>query len=131
MPLPVDDAELGRMIAATEDRPVWVAASTHEGEEEIVLEAHALIRHERPEALCILVPRHVERGAELAETLGPFPLRSGGAVPGPDAPVYVADTYGELGLWFSVTHVVLLGGSLLPDIGGIIHWSQPPSAARS
>ena len=116
-PLPVDAAERARMAAAIGDRPVWTAASTHAGEEEIVIDAHARIRDQRPDALLILAPRHRERGPDIAARLGPFPQRSDGALP-TDAATYLADTDGELGLWFATSPTVFMGGSLIDGIGG-------------
>src|SRR6185436_20181876 len=60
--LPADPAALARLKAAIGDRPVWVAASTHEGEEEFVADAHRLMRERHPGLLTILVPRHPQRG---------------------------------------------------------------------
>lgn len=117
-PLPVDEAERAAFAARIGDRPVWVAASTHPGEEKLVADAHAILRRTHPDALLILVPRHAERGAELEETLARWRprLRSRGAPPIGD--LYIADTYGELGLWFSLARTVFLGGSLVEGIGG-------------
>lgn len=106
-----DEAELARVRAAIGQRPVWIAASTHAGEDEIVIGAHALLRQRFPNALCIIAPRHPERGARIAELAGHAPRRSQGA--GPDGPIYIADTLGELGLFYRACPVVLIGGSLL------------------
>jgi len=112
-PLPADDAALAALRAAIGDRPVWLAASTHPGEEALVLEAAAALRATLPDLLTILAPRHPERGAGLAPGA---PLRSQGALP--DAgPVYVADTLGELGLFYRLAGVALVGGSLVPHGG--------------
>ena len=112
--LPADADERARLAAIFGDRPVWVAASTHPGEEEIVLAARP------PGALTILVPRHRERGdtvRALAEPAGPTAQRSRGEMPGPETETYVADTLGELGLWFSLARAVVMGGSFA-DHGG-------------
>lgn len=118
-PLPTDADTGFEARAALGDRPVWVAASTHPGEEEIVLAAHARLRESHPDAHLILVPRHPERGQEvvqhIADTGMTYTRRTRGDTPG--GAVYLADTLGELGDWFALTDVVFLGGSLRP-IGG-------------
>lgn len=102
-------------------RSVWLAASTHEGEEGPILEAHARLREQLPEALLVLVPRHPERFdqvAELVESQG-FNLqrRSAGGVCKPDTAVYLGDTMGELPLFFGAVDLAFIGGSLVP-VGG-------------
>ena len=108
-PLPCDEAELGRLRAAVGGRKVVLAASTHPGEEPLIAAA-------APTALTIVAPRHPERGPELAEALG-GPLRSRGQTIG-SAAVYVADTLGELGLFFRLADVVVMGGSFVTGVGG-------------
>jgi len=118
-PLPVDDKALARVSAALDGRPVWVASSTHEGEERTVLATHRKLLRDLPDLCLILAPRHPERGdaiEALAHDAGlTVQRRSRGDAPG--GQVYLADTLGELGLWYSLSDVVFLGGSLLP-IGG-------------
>ncbi|QUJ75072.1 3-deoxy-D-manno-octulosonic acid transferase [Sulfitobacter albidus] len=118
-PLPTDADTQFEARAALGARPIWVAASTHPGEEEIVLAAHQRLRATYPDAHLILVPRHPERGQEvvqrIADTCLPFTRRTRGEAPG--GAVYLADTLGELGDWFALTETVFLGGSLKP-IGG-------------
>jgi 3-deoxy-D-manno-octulosonic-acid transferase len=99
------------------ERPLWLAASTHPGEDEIALAAHALIRAEAPDALLIIVPRHPERGVAVAALAAKAPRRSKFEVIG-DRPVYVADTLGELGLFYDLAPVALVAGSLLPELRG-------------
>lgn len=119
-PLPKDPALLAQMRTALKGRPVWVAASTHAGEEEQVLEAHRSLLKDHPDLLLILAPRHPERSAEVAGLVTRAGLsqvtRSSGAFPRQQN-VFLADTLGELGSWYDLTGVVFLGGSLLP-IGG-------------
>ncbi len=115
-PLPADAAALAALRAAIGARPVLLAASTHPGEEAQVLAAAEALRHERPDLLTILAPRHPDRGPELSPELGPWPRRALGALP--DAgPVYVADTMGEMGLLYRVADVAFIGGSLVPHGG--------------
>ena len=114
---------------------VWLAASTHEGEEEIVLAAHSALRRSGshdPGLLLILVPRHTERGAQVAAaaaaTLGAgaeaataaaatVARRGAGEVVGPSTSVYVCDTLGELPQLYGLCGVAFVGGSLIP-LGG-------------
>ncbi|MBV8200058.1 MAG: 3-deoxy-D-manno-octulosonic acid transferase [Acidobacteria bacterium] len=113
-PLPADEAELTRLRAVIGERPVWLAASTHPGEDEIALAAHCRLAADFPGLLTIVAPRHPERGPAVAATLH-APLRSRGE--GPDA-LWVADTLGELGLLYRLAPVTLVGRSLIPPGGG-------------
>jgi 3-deoxy-D-manno-octulosonic-acid transferase len=103
-------------------RPIWLAASTHEGEESVLLAAHAALRLGAPDALLILAPRHPERAQAVeieCRKRGLVPVcRSMGQVPGPQIPVWLWDTLGELGLAMSLAPVTFVAGSLTPGIGG-------------
>ena len=118
---PVDAAELARLRALIGLRPIWIAASTHEGEERIIAEAHGLMRVRLPDLLTIIAPRHPQRGPQLAaeiESAGlRVALRSAQQDPLPATDLYLADTIGELGLFYSLGRAVLLGGSLVPHGG--------------
>lgn len=120
-PLPQNPAMLAQMRTAMKGRPVWVAASTHKGEETTVLEAHKDLLKRTPDLLLILVPRHPDRRDEVVKLIEktnlPYAVRSDDAMPQDDQAVYLADTLGELGDWYALTDFVFLGGSLLP-IGG-------------
>jgi 3-deoxy-D-manno-octulosonic-acid transferase len=100
---------------------VVVCASTHPGEEELVLAAAQAARARYPKLLTVVVPRHPRRGPEiaaLAATAGiRAELRSEGALPEPGTEVYVADTIGELGLFYRLASLVFVGGSLVPRGG--------------
>ncbi|MDX2274759.1 MAG: 3-deoxy-D-manno-octulosonic acid transferase [Hyphomonadaceae bacterium] len=115
-------AVLEREIGA---RPVWVAASTHGGEDEIALAAHRDLRKDHPDALLIIAPRHPERGEEIAWLADGAPRRSL-AQPIGDASVYIADTLGELGLFYAIAPAALVAGSLLPHLKG----HNPAEAAK-
>jgi len=112
-----DPASLASARADIGNRPVWLAASTHPGEDEIVLGAHEQIRAAYPEALLIIAPRHPERGEAIAKLAGKAPRRSTSDRIG-DAPVFIADTMGELGLFYALSPVSLVAGSLLPELKG-------------
>jgi 3-deoxy-D-manno-octulosonic-acid transferase len=107
-------AALAEQIGA---RPVWLAASTHAGEDEIVLVAHNLLRADFPDALLIIAPRHPDRGGFIAQLADEAPRRSTGAGPNSHG-VYVADTMGELGTLYDLAPVSLVAGSLLPHLKG-------------
>jgi 3-deoxy-D-manno-octulosonic-acid transferase len=129
-PLPRDEELISRARSVIGQRQVWVAASTHAGEEEIVLAAHKKLVERNPDLLLILVPRHPERAAEVVDLIASeglsFTRRSRGEMP--EASVFLADTLGELGTWYALTDTVFLGGSLLP-IGGHNPFEVVQSAA--
>lgn len=101
---------------------VWLAASTHAGEDEVMLEAHAQLREVVPDALLILAPRHPERGdavAALSTARGFVTAKRSAAEPlDHRVAVYVADTLGEMGLWLTLADAALIAGSFAPDVGG-------------
>ena len=131
-PLPCNEVERVRLSRKIGDRPVWAAASTHPGEEEIVAEAHAKASQSVLRLMVILAPRHPERGNEIAATLRArgfnVAQRSAGQDPQPETAVYLADTLGELGLWYRLAPVSFVGGSLV-DRGG--HNPFEPAALGS
>jgi 3-deoxy-D-manno-octulosonic-acid transferase len=98
---------------------VLLAVSTHPGEDETVLAAHDKLRAAHPHLLTIIAPRHPERGAGVAMLCGTRQAvrRSAGALPGPETAVYVADTLGELGMFYRLAHCAFVGGSLVPHGG--------------
>lgn len=102
-------------------RPVWVAASTHAGEEEVVLQAHEIVLERLPDALLLLVPRHPERFNGVAELLerhnASFHRRSRDETPSPADTVFLVDSLGELPVFYAAADVAFVGGSLVP-IGG-------------
>ena len=126
-PLPADPAELARLTLTWEGRPVWLAASTHPGEDEIILAAHRLLAPDQPGLLTVIVPRHPQRGPDIAALAGDLSVarRGAGQEAGTGVAVYVADTLGELGLFYRLARVALIGGSLVPHGG-----QNPLEAAR-
>jgi 3-deoxy-D-manno-octulosonic-acid transferase len=120
-PLAADSDELGRIEAALAGRLRWLAASTHVGEEVIVAAAHVRLLQRDPALLLLLAPRHPERGVEIAvllRTQGLTVARRSASEPITSATqVYLADTIGELGLWYRVADVVFVGGSISVDGG--------------
>ena len=120
-PLPADESELARLRSAIGDRPRWLAASTHPGEETMAASAHRTLAPNHPGLLTIIVPRHPGRGPAIAGDLRrgglATALRSAAEAIGPDTQVYVADTLGELGLFYRLAGVAFVGGSLVPHGG--------------
>ena len=110
--LPVDADEQVRLRMVLGDRPVWLAASTHDGEEEAVARLHDALSAHHPGLLTLVVPRHPERGEAVAALLGDAPRRGAGQDPDPAHGCWVCDTLGELGLFYRLADIVLLGNSL-------------------
>ncbi|HWF64116.1 MAG TPA: 3-deoxy-D-manno-octulosonic acid transferase [Rhizomicrobium sp.] len=118
-PLACDPAALAAMRAAIGARPVLLAAQTHPGEDETILPAHDLLRNDFPDLLTIIVPRHVERGRDIAVLCGGRTVARRAAeeaVTGETA-IYIADTMNELGLFYRLAPFCFLGGTLVP-MGG-------------
>ena len=120
-PAPYDAKSLAALRAQLGDRPLWVASSTHPGEEEIVLAAHKTLLKTHPDLLLILVPRHPERAEAImaagTDAIPAWRRRSADGDFEPETQVYLADTMGETGLWYMLSPIVFLGGSLTP-VGG-------------
>lgn len=104
-----------------QDRPVWIAASTHEGEDEVLLDAHRRLLSSHPDALLILVPRHPERFNsvfELCQREGFATVRrSTGANVDAQTSVLLGDTMGELLFLYALADSAFVGGSLVPNGG--------------
>lgn len=120
-PLPADAQALEQLKAAIGARPLWVLASSHEGEEEIAIAVHRRLAVRFPDLLTVIVPRHTKRGgaiADQAEAAGlTVSLRSSGLPPSVKDGIYIADSMGELGLWYRLTTITCIGGSLV-SVGG-------------
>jgi 3-deoxy-D-manno-octulosonic-acid transferase len=116
-------AEHGRQLRREifPERRVWIAASTHEGEEQQLLEAHAQLRNRYPDLLLALVPRHPERFGEvraLIERAGfACVARTEGRPCQPETAVFLGDTMGELNLFYAASDIAFVAGSLVP-VGG-------------
>jgi 3-deoxy-D-manno-octulosonic-acid transferase len=124
---PADPVKLERLTSVTRGRPIVVAASTHPGEEEILLETHKTLAGIFPLLLTVIVPRHPDRGLSIARMIaaaGLKPsLRSREELPVAATDIYVADTMGELGLFYRLAPIVFMGGSL------VAHGGQNPIEA--
>lgn len=122
-PLPFDPAALDQLQTAITGRPVWLYASTHDGEEELACAIHKKLQQNHPALLTVIVPRHPERRNDIlaqcrkqglqarlrGETLTP---------PAPEDQIYIADTLGELGLFYRLCPVACIGRSFSKDGGG-------------
>ena len=108
--LPVDAAELGRLLTLLGERPRWLAASTHPGEEAIAAAVHARLAPAHPGLLTVIAPRHPDRGGAIAAALGA--CRRGAGQDPPAGGLWIADTLGELGLLYRLCPIVFVGKSL-------------------
>lgn len=128
-PLPVDAGDLEALRDAVGARPVWLAASTHPGEEEIVLQAHERARQDLPALLTIIAPRHPGRGRDIEAMIGArmdgVKRRTGGRPIGEADEIYIADTMGELGLFYALAPVAYIGGGM-----GALGGHNPIEAAQ-
>ena len=113
-PLPADPAELARLARLLDGRPAWLAASTHAGEDATLRAVHDRLAAAMPGLLTIIVPRHPERGPDVAAAMAGLPVtrRALGEDPPKAAGIYVADTLGELGLFYRLAPIVFVGRSL-------------------
>ena len=118
-PLAANDAALAALRQTIGKRPVLLAAQTHPGEDETILPAHDLLRARFPDLLTILVPRHIERGGDLEMLCGAraSKRRSTGAAITAQTDIYIADTLGEMGLFYQLAPFCFVGGTLVP-LGG-------------
>ncbi len=128
-PLPAAPEALAELRAAIGERPTWLAASTHPGEEAHIGAAHQRLRRQYPDLLTVIAPRHPERGEALVSELGTngekLARRSQGEQPGATTGIYLADTLGELGLFYRLASLAFIGGSLVSHGG-----QNPLEAAR-
>lgn len=118
---PADSGKLERLMAVTRGRPIVVAASTHPGEEEILVETHKTLAGFFPGLLTVIVPRHANRGPAIAGMItasGLQPaLRSREELPTAATDIYVGDTMGEMGVFYRLAPIVFMGGSLVEHGG--------------
>jgi 3-deoxy-D-manno-octulosonic-acid transferase len=127
--LPFDRAELLQLRDSIGSRPLWLAASTHAGEETIAADVHRALMWKHPGLLTIIVPRHPTRGDAIGAMLAGEGLRVARRACGDPltraTQIYLADTMGELGLFYSLAGIAFVGGSLVPKGG-----HNPFEAAR-
>lgn len=120
-PLQVDQHALQVLLSQCIGRPCWIAASTHPGEEEIMIRAHQQLKEKYPQLLTFLAPRHPHRADAVTALIKDHKLciarRSQNAIIDPATDIYLIDTMGELGLFYALCSIVCVGGSFVA-IGG-------------
>jgi 3-deoxy-D-manno-octulosonic-acid transferase len=118
---PADFTRLERLTSVTRGRPIVVAASTHPGGEQILIDSHRRLAGYFPSLLTVIVPRHPARGEAVARMIAASGLqaamRSREDLPTAATDIYVADTMGELGLFYRLSPIVFMGGSLVEHGG--------------
>ena len=121
LPLPIDEKNKKEMTKQIGNRKLWLASSTHDDEEIRIAKVHKRLKEKYSDLLTIIVPRHPNRGQEIVDEIKKLELstalRSKGEKITPNTDVYVADTIGEVGLWYDIAKIVFIGGSLIPHGG--------------
>jgi len=122
-PLSCDEEHFRVLKAAIGNRPSVVYASTHDGEEEIIAQTHSILENAYPDLLSIVIPRHPERGDDIAQSLQAqhHGIRLRGhepSLPDEKTRIYIANTLGEMGLFYRLGEIVYVGRSLSNDGGG-------------
>ncbi|MFN3889181.1 MAG: 3-deoxy-D-manno-octulosonic acid transferase [Beijerinckiaceae bacterium] len=121
--LPADPQELAELRALIGSRPVWLAASTHDGEERMAMMLHTHLLQRFPDLVTMVAPRHAQRGAEIEREamksgLNPVRRSTGAKLPARGPQFYIADTMGEMGLLYRLASIVFLGKSFAGGGGG-------------
>lgn len=121
LPLPIDDKIKKDLIKQIANRPLWLASSTHDDEEIRLAKVHKRMKEKFADLLTIIAPRHPNRGEEIAQEINKLELstalRSKQEKLTPKTDIYIADTIGEMGVWYDVAKIVFIGGSLIPHGG--------------
>ena len=121
LPLPIDEDKKQDILSQIKDRPLWLASSTHNDEEVKIASIHKRLKADFPNLLTIIAPRHPPRGSEIQEKINELglktALRSKNEKITPGTDIYIADTIGEMGLWYDIADIVFIGGSLIPHGG--------------
>ena len=122
LPIPVDATKKEEIMRQIGNRPLWLASSTHNDEEFKIGRFLKELQQKHPNLLTMIAPRHPNRGKEIQEKLQQdyglkVALRSAGEPIEPQTDVYVADTIGEMGIWYEISPIVFIGGSLIPHGG--------------
>ena len=121
LPIPADDADYSELKTIIGLRPVWIAASTHYSEEKVIAHAHRKLRDSHPGLLTIICPRHPIRGNDIERELTELGLevcsRTGPKIISEKTDIYLADTLGEMGLFYRLADIAFIGGSLSKNFG--------------
>lgn len=121
LPLPIDEAKRAEFIEQAGKRHMWLASATHDDEEVRIAKVHKRLKQKFPDLLTVIAPRHPQRGDEIKEKINSLELkaalRSKNEKITPETDVYIANTIGEMGIWYDVINIVFIGGSLIPHGG--------------
>ena len=121
LPLPIDENKKKEFKKMVKDRPLWLASSTHNDEEIRIAKVHKRLKEKFPNLLTIIAPRHPQRGNEIKEQISKLELksvlRSQNEKLSLQDDIYIADTIGEMGIWYDIAKIVFIGGSLIPHGG--------------
>ena len=119
--LSCDDEKVSVILEQIGSRPIFIAASTHEGEEEKIINASKILQKDHKDLLTIIVPRHIDRSKDIAQLIKSkkvsYAVRSLNDEITDDVKIYLADTLGELGIFYRIAQIAFIGGSFV-DIGG-------------
>ena len=121
LPLPIDENAKKTLLKQFGKRPLWLASSTHDDEEIRIAKVHKRLKEKFPDLLTIIAPRHPNRGEEIVTEINKIglttALRSKNEPVTAKTDIYVANTIGEMGLWYDIANIVFIGGSLIPHGG--------------
>lgn len=121
-PLKADAIEVGNYLNQLRDRKIFLAVSTHEGEEQIIINTHRKLKEKFKNLVTIICPRHPIRTKSIEKIIEKaglnYALRTNTKSISASVDIYVANTVGELGLFFRISEFCLVGGSLVPNVGG-------------
>lgn len=121
LPLPIDEKAKEELTKLIGSRHFWLASSTHDDEEIRIAKVHKRMKAKFPDLLTIIAPRHPNRGEAIAQEIQKIglttALRSAGEKLTPQTDIYIANTIGEMGLWYDLAKIVFIGGSLIPHGG--------------
>ena len=121
LPLPIDEEKRAEFLKQSADRRMWLASATHNDEEIRIAKIHKRLIEKFPGLLTVIAPRHPQRGEEIQNRINELglqtALRSKNEKITAKTDIYIADTIGEMGLWYDVINIVFIGGSLIPHGG--------------
>ncbi len=121
LPLPIDENKKNEIIQQIGNRTFWLASSTHNDEEIRIAKVHKRLKTKFPDLLTIIAPRHPQRGEEIKTSIEKLELttalRSQNEHISANTDIYIANTIGEMGLWYDIAKLVFIGGSLIPHGG--------------
>lgn len=121
LPLPIDEEKRAEFVKQAGKRRMWLASATHDDEEVRIAKIHKRMKEKFPDLLTVIAPRHPQRGDDIQEKINNLglktALRSKNEKITPQTDIYIANTIGEMGIWYDVINIVFIGGSLIPHGG--------------